>query len=179
MWLIILYWFLILLMLVGIIGSVVPGIPGAMLILAATLIWGIAEGFSSVTWALGVAIFVLLLGMGVDFLAAYWGAKKAGASNWGQIGSIIGLFMGVFGLLPALPFGGPLLGILLGPLLGAFLGEFLYQRKLKLQPRIQQSFKAGLGIVVGSLVGNLIQGMLAIATVVVFIFTTWPPSAGI
>ncbi|NEO24412.1 MAG: DUF456 domain-containing protein, partial [Moorea sp. SIO4A5] len=37
MWLIILYWFLILLMLVGIIGSVVPGIPGAMLILAATI----------------------------------------------------------------------------------------------------------------------------------------------
>jgi uncharacterized protein len=74
---------------------------------------------------------------------------------------------GFFGLLPALPFGGPLVGILLGPLVGAIVGEFLYSKDLT------QSIKAGFGIIVGSVLGNVIQGLVAIAPVVVFIVTTW------
>lgn len=70
---------------------------------------------------------------------------------------------------------GPLIGILVGPLLGAFVGEFLYRRELELAPRVQLAFKASLGIIVGSLIGNLIEGLLAIAAVVVFVVTTWPP----
>ena len=66
--------------------------------------------------------------------------KKAGASKWGQIGSFVGLLLGFFGLLPALPVGGPLLGMLIGPLLGAIVGEFIYQRKLLV------ALKAGIGI---------------------------------
>jgi hypothetical protein len=169
----ILYWLLIALMVVGIIGAVVPGIPGTSLILIAIVIWGAVQGsFASVSVPLIVAIAVLLLSVGIDFLATYWGARRAGASSWGQIGAIVGLVVGILGLLPALPFGGPLLGILLGPLLGAIVGEYLYRRDLKL------AFKAGVGIVVGSLVGNLIQGLLAIAAVGVFLFTTWSQMYG-
>lgn len=169
----ILYWLLVAVMVVGIVGAVVPAIPGASLILVAILIWGIVHGFSSVGISLSVAIVVLILSIGIDFLATYWGAKRAGASKWGQIGAIVGLLTGILGLLPALPFGGPLLGILIGPLLGAIIGEYLYQRDLNL------ALKAGVGIVVGSLVGNLIQGALAIATVAVFLFTTWPLAVGV
>lgn len=169
----ILYWLLVALMVVGVVGAVVPGIPGTSLILIAILVWGLVQGFSSVSVALPVTIIVLLLSVGIDFLASYWGAKQAGASKWGQIGAIVGLVLGFLGLLPALPFGGPLLGILLGPLLGALVGEYLYQRDLKL------ALKAAVGIVVGSLIGNLIQGFLAIAAVMVFLITTWPPGAGI
>ncbi len=165
----ILYWLLVALMVVGIIGAVVPGIPGTSLILLAIVIWGFVSGsFSSVTVPLIVTIAVLLLSIGIDFLATYLGAKRAGASKRGQIGDFIGLIVGILGLLPALPVGGPLLGILIGPLLGAILGEYLYQRNLNL------ALKAGVGIVVGSLVGNLIQGLLAIAAVGVFLFTTLP-----
>ncbi|HEY9875629.1 MAG TPA: DUF456 family protein [Candidatus Obscuribacterales bacterium] len=169
----ILYWLLLAVMVVGIIGAVVPGIPGSSLILGAIIVWGAVNGFSSVSWALGVAIVVLLLSVGIDFLASYWGAKQAGASKWGQIGAMVGLVVGFLGLLPALPVGGPLLGIFLGPLLGAIIGEYLYQRDLNL------AVKAGVGIVVGSLIGNLIQGVLAIAIVVVFLVTTWSQGAGI
>lgn len=168
-----LYWLLVALMVVGIIGAVVPGIPGTSLILAAIVIWGAVQGFASVTVPLIVAIAVLVCGIGIDFLASYWGAKQAGASKWGQIGAFVGLFLGVFGLLPALPFGGPLIGILLGPLLGAIVGEYIYQRDFNL------ALKAGVGIVVGSVVGNLIQGLLAIATLGVFLFTTWPSVTGV
>ncbi|GAC1483981.1 MAG: DUF456 domain-containing protein [Chamaesiphon sp.] len=168
----ILYWLLIILMVIGAIGAVVPGIPGTTLIVIAVVIWGAVGGFSGVSIALPVAIAVLLLNIAIDFLASYWGAKQAGASKWGQIGAIAGLVLGILGFLPALPFGGPLLGILLGPLLGAIVGELIYRRNLLV------ALKAGVGIVAGSLVGNLIQGVLAIATVVVFLFSTWSQVGG-
>ncbi|MGL5083488.1 MAG: DUF456 domain-containing protein [Microcoleaceae cyanobacterium] len=171
---IVLYWLLVLVMLVGIVGAVVPALPGSSLILGAVLIWGLVNGFTGLGWPVGVAIAVFLLSIGIEFLSSYVGAKQAGASHWGQIGAVIGFILGFFGMLPALPFGGPLLGMIIGPLIGAVIGEFLYRRNLAFGPRIKIAFQAGIGIIVGTLVGNLIEGALAIAAVVVFLVTTWP-----
>ncbi|HEY9651987.1 MAG TPA: DUF456 domain-containing protein [Coleofasciculaceae cyanobacterium] len=172
----ILYWFLIVIMLVGVVGAVVPGIPGPSLIFGAIVVWTIFQGFSNISWVPLIAIIVILiLSAGVEFLATYWGAKRAGASRWGQIGAIIGLVLGFFGLLPAWLIGGPIVGILIGPLLGAIIGEFLYRRELPVGERTNQSVKAGIGVVVGSLIGNLIEGLLAIAAVAIFVWSTWPP----
>jgi uncharacterized protein YqgC (DUF456 family) len=168
----VLYWLLVVVMVVGVIGAVVPAIPGASLIVAAIVVWGIAHGFNTVTVPLIVAIGVLVVSMGVDFLASFWGAKRFGASKWGQIGAVVGLLLGFFGLLPALPFGGPLLGILIGPLLGAIVGELIYRKDFVI------AVKAGIGIVVGSLIGNLIQGLLALGAVIIFLVTTWPLGTG-
>ncbi len=165
----IIYGLLIILMLTGVIGAVVPGVPGTSLILIAIIIWGFIQGsFAAISLPLIVTVIVLLLSMGIDFFAAYWGAKKAGASKWGQIGAMIGLLVAFFGLLPPfLAVGGPLIGILIAPLLGAIIGELIYRRNLVV------AIKAGLGIVVGSLIGNIIQGFLGFAAVIVFVFTTW------
>lgn len=162
-----LYWLLIAIMLLGVIGAIVPALPGTILIVVAIVVWGLVNGFSPILLPLGVSVVVLLLNFGIDYLAAYYGAKKAGASRWGQIGAIVGLFVGLFGLLPALPIGGPLLGVLIGPLLGAFIGELIYQRDLK------QAAQAALGIFVGTVVGKIVEGLLAIVPVAVFLFTTW------
>lgn len=170
----ILYWTLVALMLVGIIGAVVPAIPGISLIATAILVWGLLKGFASVSIALPLAVVMLVLGVGIDFLAGYLGAKRAGASRWGQIGAIVGLFLGMIGLLPTLPIGGPigpLVGLLLGSVIGAMVGELLYRRNLGV------AAKAALGIVAGTMIGNLIQGFLALVTVIVFLFTTWPYGA--
>lgn len=167
----ILYGLLIVLMVVGVAGAVIPALPGSSLILAAVVIWGAVAGFSGLGWALGVAVAVAVLSIGIDFLATYWGAKQAGVSKWGQIGAIVGLLVGMLGLLPAWILGGPILGIVVGALLGAIVGEYLYRRDLSL------AFKAGISVVVSSLVGNLIQGLLALAAVVVFLVATWPPTA--
>lgn len=170
-----LYWILVILMLIGVVGAVVPGVPGASLILFGITIWGALKGFVGMGRPLGVAIAVLIVSIAIDAIATYWGAKQAGASKWGQIGAIIGFAVGFFGLLPAWPFGGPLAGILFGPLIGAIIGEFLYRRNLQLKQRVKLSLKAAIGIVVGTVVGNLIQGVLAIASVITFLITTWPP----
>lgn len=175
---VVIYWLLLAVMVAGIVGSFVPALPGVILILGAIAIWGVLNGFGTVSWALGVAFVVLVLSMVTDFVATYVGAKQAGASKWGQMGATIGLVLGILGLLPALPFGGPLVGMLVGPLLGAFIGEFIYRKNLEFEPRIKLAFRAGIGIVVGSLVGNVIEGLLAISAVVVFLVTTWPPGAG-
>lgn len=171
-----LYIFLVILMIVGVIGAVVPAIPGSSLILISITIWGLVNGFSNVLAAFIVALVVFLLCLGIDFLSSYVGAKYAGASNWGQIGAIIGLILGIFGLLPAFLVGGPLIGILVGPFLGAVIGEFFYRKDLEFKNRIESSLKAGLGIVIGSVIGNIIQGLLALVPVIVFLFTTWPRS---
>lgn len=176
----ILYWILIAVMIVGVIGAVVPAVPGPSLILGAILVWTVVQGFANVSWTPLIAIFVILiLSAGVELLASYWGAKRAGASKWGQIGALIGLGLGFFGLLPALPLGGPLIGILFGPLIGAFIGEFIYRRDLELAPRSEQALKAGVGVVLGSLIGNLIEGLLALVAVGIFIWSTWSQVMGV
>jgi uncharacterized protein len=170
----ILYWFLVAAMLVGVVGAFVPGIPGTSVILSAIVIWGLVLqnatpiGWGIILWPAVTALLVLLFSFGVDFLAGYFGAQKAGASKWGQIGAIVGMVLCFLGLLPALPFGGPLLGLLVGPFIGAIVGEYLYCKDWA------KSFKAGVGIVVGSVVGSLIQGMVAIVPVVIFLFYTLP-----
>lgn len=162
-----LYWLLVAVMVVGIVGAVIPGIPGVILSVAAIVVWGAVQGFRSVELPLIVAVAAWLGSVAIDFLASYLGAKQAGASKWGQIGAVIGLLVGVFGLLPALPFGGPFLGLLIGPLLGAVIAEFIYRKDLML------ALKAGLGILVGTVLGNLIQGLLALAVLIIFLVTTW------
>ncbi|MEM6448994.1 MAG: DUF456 family protein [Cyanobacteria bacterium P01_D01_bin.105] len=168
-----LYCALIVLMLVGVIGAFVPALPGIGLIVVAALVWTLVTGGSALNWALGTAVVALVLSLGINYLATYLGAKQVGASQWGQIGAVVGLVIGFLGLLPALPFGGPLLGILFGTMLGAFIGEFSYRKELTVVKRLAFSSKVSIAVVVSSLVGTLLEGLLAFAAVIVFVLTTW------
>ena len=168
----ILYWALVALMGVGLIGAFVPALPGIGLITIAVLIWSLVTGFASTSWALAAAVVALVLSLIVNYLATYLGAKKVGASSWGQTGAIVGLVVGFLGLLPALPFGGPLIGILFGTMLGAFIGEFLYRKELGAKARLAISGKVSLAVVVSSLIGTLLEGLLALAAIAAFLLTT-------
>lgn len=167
-----LYLGLLLLMLVGLVGAFVPALPGIGLIVVAILIWTlVVPATGSIPLIVGVVALVMSIGVG--YLATYLGAKKVGASRWGQVGSMIGLFVGFLGLLPALPVGGPLFGVLFGTMLGAFVGEFLYRKELPPTERFVFSSKVSLAVVVSSLVGTLLEGLLALSAIAVFIFFTW------
>ncbi|MGD1866960.1 MAG: DUF456 domain-containing protein [Phormidesmis sp.] len=172
----ILYWFLVLVMGVGVIGAFVPALPGVGLIVAAIAVWTFASPVTTSFVPLIVGVVALVLSLGVGYLATYLGAKKVGASKWGQVGSVVGLVVGFLGLLPALPVGGPLLGILFGTMLGAFVGEFLYRKELSAGERFRFSSKVSLAVVVSSLVGTLLEGLLALTAVIVFLITTWSQS---
>jgi uncharacterized protein YqgC (DUF456 family) len=164
---------LLLLTLVGVIGAVIPVMPGPALILGASISAGFLYRWDAVTITLIVSSVVLVMCLAIEQLAGIWGAQKAGASHWGQIGSIVGLLLGFFGLLPALPVGGPLLGLFFGPFIGAVVGELLYPRSGSIESRFKISFRAGVGIVVGSVIGLLLQGLLSLVAASVFVANTW------
>jgi uncharacterized protein len=109
----------LLLMLFGLVGSILPWIPGAVIIFAAAvmhyLVLGAAHSVGIVTLAaLGV---LMVLALAVDLISGSVGAKWFGASRWGALGGIVGTVVGMFFGLPGL-FLGPVIGVLGGELLG-------------------------------------------------------------
>lgn len=131
-----------LLMLIGIIGCILPGLPGTPIayvglwIAQATdridfswqflLIWGI------------VTIIVSVL----DYVVPAWGTKRFGGTKYGVWGSTIGVFVGLFA--------GPW-GVILGPLVGAVIGELLGGKAA------QEAIRAGWGSFVGILFGTVLK----------------------
>ena len=167
------YWIVLALMGVGVIGAIIPGLPGSSIILVAILIWCVATGFANIGLPLIFIFAVLILSAVVEYLALYLGAKQSGASKWSQYGAVAGMVLGFVGLLPALPLGGPLFGILFGAILGAFVGEYFYRSNLDSDERLRQSLKASAGVVIASLIGNVIEALLAALAVAIFIYSTW------
>jgi uncharacterized protein YqgC (DUF456 family) len=144
------------LMLTGLIGSVLPFIPGSPLILLAAFIYAWHTDFLIVTWGtLGILLSLAVLSHILDYLASVLGAKKFGASRWGMMGAFVG---GIIGL-----FAGGLLGILVGPFIGAVLLEFLHGQKLN------ASIKVGLGTLIGFLGGTIGKMIIALTMIGIFL----------
>jgi uncharacterized protein YqgC (DUF456 family) len=144
------------LMLVGLIGSIVPGLPGAPLVLAVAIGHRWYFGVAGVNnFVLSVLVALTVVSVVFDFLATALGAKKFGATWRGALGAVIG---GVIGLFFALP------GVLLGPFLGATLLEMVGGREFK------TAAKAGAGAMVGLLLG--IVGKFSICVVMMILFAT-------
>ena len=124
-----LLWIKVGFMLVGLDGSVLPGLPGVPLIFLSALLYAILTDFEVV----GAGLIVLLgvfaaIALVLDIVATTYGARRFGASGWGTAGGAIGGIVGA--LLGTLFFGiGALLGLVLGTIGGVFLGENLKQRQ--------------------------------------------------
>lgn len=123
----------------GIIGSVVPGLPGPPLAWVGLLLaWlaGLAVS-STVLWAfLAVTVVVTV----IDYLVPGWLTRSTGGHKEASLGAIIGLFAGMFI---------PPLGILVGALFGAFIGELIFAGQ-----DAMHSVKAALGAFLGFLIGT-------------------------
>jgi uncharacterized protein YqgC (DUF456 family) len=170
-----LWWAALLTQSLAIPGTLLPVLPGLALLPLGALLWVWAVGWAAGWPALALAVMVLLLGWGADALGLVLGAARLQATRWAYIGSGIGLLVGLLGLLPALPVGGPLLGALVGPLLGASLGELL-SAPTSLGPfglvRLKRSLLVGLAVVAGMLVSRLAQFVLALVGVLGFVLLT-------
>ena len=146
----------LLLMLGGLVGSIMPGLPGTPVVLLAAvmhrLYFGPASANNLVLVVLAglTAVSVLL-----DYLATVLGAKKLGATWRGAVGAVLGGLIGLFFSLP---------GMILGPFLGATLFEMLGDKKFR------EALKAGAGAVVGLLLGVI--GKFAICVIMIVLFAT-------
>ena len=158
-----LFWwfFTIVLLAVGLIGSVLPAIPGATIILAAAVIHRIMLGpEKSLGWrALTVLVLLTLATYAIDVLSGYFGAKYFGATKWGTFGAIIGAIVGLF-------FG--IIGLFIGPVIGAIVGEFIAGK------RMIAAGRAGWGSFLGNISGMIVK--LVIALVMITIFLVNAPS---
>lgn len=133
----------------GVVGTVLPLLPGTPIIFGAVLVYARLTG-----WAVIGGRPVLLLGLlavtsyGADLALGAGIARRFGAARSGAVGALVGALVGV-GIL------GPI-GLVLGPLLGAVLAELLRGRYWR------EAVRAGVGAGAGALVAALVRILIAL-----------------
>ncbi len=145
------------LMLVGLIGTVMPIIPGTLLIFLAALGYALLEGFQAVGWPTLLVLGVLAaLATTADVWASSVGAKMGGASGWSVVAGLLGGLVGFF--LFTLP------GAILGALLGVLVTEIVRLGELR------QALKAGTGWIVGWALATVVQLGSGLTMIAIFVW---------
>ena len=143
----------------GLVGAIVPALPGIPLIFGG--IWLIAETdhyhHLGLGWLLGIAV-VGAVGLTVDLLAGALGAKRVGASKQAVSGALLGTMIGLFFGLP---------GLLLGPFVGALLGELASGNS------VLRSTHVGVSASVGLIFGTLMKLVSSVMMVALFAAGWW------
>ena len=156
----VLLWILcVLLIVAGVAGTVLPALPGTVLVLAGIVLGAWIDDFQRVgPWMLAVIAALALLAWAADYVAGLLGAQKAGASKqalWGAaIGTVVGLFMG-------------LVGVLFMPLVGAAAGEYLAQRDHA------RAANVGVATWLGLMAGMLAKIVLTFIMIGLFVAALW------
>tara|TARA_B100000686_G_scaffold112173_1_gene119703 strand:- start:273 stop:848 length:576 start_codon:yes stop_codon:yes gene_type:complete len=156
------YGIVLLVMFVGVMGNVIPGIPGTPLILAGAVghqLYFAGQGSVGWGWVAVLAAFGLLA-LGLDYLATLIGAKKLGATWKGMVGAVLGVIVGVFVFPP--------IGLVVGPFVGAMGFEWAFGREAR------ESAKAGVGAVLGLALGVLGKLICSVVMMALFSFAAWP-----
>jgi uncharacterized protein YqgC (DUF456 family) len=110
----------ILLVLIGLVGSVVPGIVGPPFSFLGLLTVSFVRGVEYSTRFLVVMGIIAAVVFALDYVVPAWGTKKLGGTKAGVRGSTIGL---ILGLLVTLVFPIGFIAVLVGPFVGAYIGE--------------------------------------------------------
>jgi uncharacterized protein len=142
------------LIVVGLAGTVLPVLPGTVLVWGGIVLGAWIDDFTRVSIATVAVISVLgLLAWGLDYAAGLLGARRAGASRLAllgaAVGTVVGLFMG-------------LVGVLFMPLVGAAVGEYLAQKDHA------RAAKVGMATWAGIMVGLIAKVVLAFIMVGIF-----------
>ena len=145
----------VLLVIAGVIGVVLPALPGTVLIMAGLVLAAWADGFSRVgVWTLAVIGIIGAASYLVDLVAAAIGAKKLGASPRAMIGAGLGTILGLFFGLP---------GIIVGPFIGAVIGELTVNRNLA------NAGRAGVAAWIGFAIGTAVKVGMAFLMLAIFL----------
>jgi len=143
------------LVVLGLAGTVLPVLPGTLLVWAGIVLGAWIDDFARVSVTTVVVISVLgVLAWALDYVAGLMGAQKAGASKQAlvgaAVGTVVGLFMG-------------LVGVLFMPLVGAAVGEYLAQKDH------QRAAQVGLATWVGMMLGLIAKVVLSFIMVGIFV----------
>lgn len=142
-------------MLIGLVGCLLPAIPGTPLVLAAAVAhWLYFDAASVSTFVLILLVLLTVLSMVLDHLATMFGARRLGATWRGVVGAGLGAFIGLFFSLP---------GILFGPFIGAITLELMGGREFK------DAARAGAGAMLGLMIGAVGKVGCSVAIIALFV----------
>ena len=139
---------------VGLVGIVMPALPGHLLILAGLALAAWADGFRHVSgWTLGVIAVIAVASFAIDFASAAMTTKKLGASRRAVAGAALGTLGGFFFGLP---------GLIAGPFVGAVIGELTATKD------VRQAGRAGVAATIGFAIGTAVKVAFAFVMIAVF-----------
>lgn len=140
----------------GMAGTLLPVVPGAPLVLFGLWLLALLDDYRHVGWpTLTLLAAIVVLTVVIDFVASAVGARKVGASRQAVSGALLGSVLGMF-------FGIP--GLLLGPFIGAVVGE------LMAQSRVERATLVGAATWLGLLAGSIAKLTLCLTMLLIFAF---------
>lgn len=147
----------LILVLVGILGSFLPVLPGPPISWVGLLLLYLTKAVPDNWWVLGTTLFLTLLVTVLDYVVPAMGTKRFGGSKAGIWGTTIGLLVAIF-----FPVFGPF-GIIIWPFIGALVGELLNKTNQRM------ALKAALGSFLGFLTGTFMKLVLSVGMAVFFV----------
>jgi uncharacterized protein YqgC (DUF456 family) len=145
----------VILIVVGVLGTVLPALPGAILVFAGVVLAAWIDGFTRISGVtLGVLGALTLIAWVIDYVAAAAGAKRVGASRAAIVGAAIGTVLGIFT---------GLVGLIFMPLVGAAVGELIARGDLL------RAGKVGLATWIGMVIGTIAKVAIVFVMVGVFV----------
>ena len=145
------------LLILGFIGTLVPFLPGHLILFfAAVGHWLMLRGDSGVEWWTFLVLGILLiLSQVFEFLSGAAGTRWFGGTRWGAAGALIGGMVGIF----FIPF-----GLILGPLIGSMFCEFVFAKK-----EVRPATVSGVGSVLGTVAGMVVKIIVGVLMIVWFL----------
>lgn len=138
----------LLLIILGIVGSFLPVLPGPLTSWAGLLVLHFTEGVALSPTFLIVTLLVAIFIYVLDYIIPAIGTKRFGGSRSGMIGTTLGL---IIGLLSPIPF-----GIIIGPFIGALIGEMMHRND------IDKALKAAFGSFLGFIASTFLKFIVAV-----------------
>ena len=144
---------------VGIIGSLLPVLPGVPISWLGLLFFYIIPDITIDYWFLGITLIVAIAIYVLQIMIPAMGTKKYGGSKAGMVGTTTGLIVGIFTPIP--------FAILIGPFVGAFIGEIVNKSDSK------TALRAAYGSFIGFLASTFMEFMVALIFFILFIYKGW------
>ena len=154
----------IILLIVGILGTFLPVLPGLLLSLCGLLIYKFGTNADLPMIYIWIFVILTVASAVLNYVIPAKTNKKYGGTNWGSIGSVIGTILGLI-YIP-IPF-----GFLIGMFLGVFVGELLHDSKDK-----KKAWNSVKGAFVGFIYGtgfNFLVGVAMLMVVLINMFKFW------
>lgn len=152
-------------MVLGILGSFLPVLPGPGLSWLGILLLYCTDAVAMNYWILGITLLVTVAISILDYLIPAKGTKQFGGSSYGVWGTNIGLVVGIFAPVP--------FGFIIGPFVGAFVGEMIYN-----STDHKRALKAATGSFIGFLASSFMKFVVCMIFFGLFIAIAWKYRSG-